>query len=230
LGRAATSRFLSPLIKPDVPISGIRLSDWFHHKALGALPSPGDTAFLGRIPIFSGVSRRIANHLILTFFVRAPEVRVLPSTGVTRLQQYYGPVRLPFRPPPFATSRPLPSPKRVSPVACITFPPCRAHYPGGPDGCTRRLLPHLCGLPRIAGGSASASSLSRPAQASLTLRPAGLLDRPRRPLSRGFSVTSYPATLLVSYQTYRQLSGWLLPPLVIHALSGHTATSGTIRP
>jgi hypothetical protein len=39
-------------------------------------------------------------------------------------------------------------------------------------------------------------------------------------------VTSYPATLLVSYQTYRQLSGWILPPLVIHALSGHTATYG----
>src|SRR6059058_4628203 len=83
-----------------------------------------------------------------------------------------------------------------------------------------RLLPHLCGLPRIAGGSASASSLSRPAQALPTLRPAGLLDRPRRPLSGGFSVTSYPATLLVSYQTYRQLSGWILPPLVIHALRG----------
>jgi len=27
LGRTATLRFLSPLIKPDVPISGIRLSD-----------------------------------------------------------------------------------------------------------------------------------------------------------------------------------------------------------
>src|SRR5206468_9584768 len=181
---------------------------------------------LCRLLILSGVSRLIANHLILTRFVSAPEVRVLPSTGVTRLQQYYDPVRLPLRPPPFATSRPLPSPKRASPVACITFPPCRAHYPGGPDGCARRLLPHLCGLPRIAGGSASASSLSRPAQALPTLRPAGLLDRPRRPLSRGFSVTSYPATLLVSYQTYRQLSGWILPPLVIHALRGTRRYAG----
>jgi hypothetical protein len=26
-------RFPSPLIEPDVPISGIRLSDWFHRKA-----------------------------------------------------------------------------------------------------------------------------------------------------------------------------------------------------
>ena len=34
-------------------------------------------------------------------------------------------------------------------------------------------------LPQMAGGSASALSLSRPAQASLTLRPAGLLSRPK---------------------------------------------------
>jgi hypothetical protein len=33
LGHAATLRFPSPLIEPDVPISGIRLSDWFHRKA-----------------------------------------------------------------------------------------------------------------------------------------------------------------------------------------------------
>src|SRR5438552_6513177 len=40
------------------------------------------------------------------------------------------------------------------------------------------------------------------------------------------SVTSYPATLLVSYQTYRQLSGWILPPLVIHALRGTQRYAG----
>jgi hypothetical protein len=177
-------------------------------------------------PGLTGVCRLVANHRSSAPSKGAPEVRVLPSTRVTRLHQYYDPVRLPFRPSPEATLRPLPSPKRVSPVACITLPACRAHYPGGSDGCARRLLPHPCCLPRIAGGSASASSLSRPAQASLTLRPAGLLSRPRRPLSRGFSVASYPTTLLVSYQTYRQLSGWILPPLVIHALSGHTAIFG----
>jgi hypothetical protein len=33
-------------------------------------------------------------------------------------------------------------------------------------------------------------------------------------------MTGYPATMLVSYQTYRQLSGWILPPLVTHALRG----------
>src|SRR3979409_1619619 len=34
LGHAAALRFPSPLIEPDVPISGIRLSDWFHREAL----------------------------------------------------------------------------------------------------------------------------------------------------------------------------------------------------
>src|SRR5229473_4980738 len=58
-----------------------------------------------------------------------------------------------------------------------TFPTCRAHYPGGSSGCACRLLPRSCSLPQMAGGSASALSLSRPAQASLALRPAGLLNR-----------------------------------------------------
>ncbi len=39
-------RFPSPLIEPDVPISGIRLSDWLLRKAHG-----------GR-PLQAGVSRR----------------------------------------------------------------------------------------------------------------------------------------------------------------------------
>src|SRR5215468_10420960 len=36
----------------------------------------------------------------------------------------------------------------------------------------------------------------------------------------------FPAKPLVSYQTYRQLSGWILPPLVIRAFSGHTSYLG----
>src|SRR3954462_10764832 len=39
LGHAATPRFPSPLIKPDVRISRIRLSDWFHRAAHGGAPS-----------------------------------------------------------------------------------------------------------------------------------------------------------------------------------------------
>ena len=65
------------------------------------------------------------------------------------------------------------------PITRTTFPTCRAHYPGGSSGCACRLLPRSRGLPQMAGGSASALSLSRPAQASLTLRPAGSLSRPK---------------------------------------------------
>ncbi len=37
-GAVAMLRFPSPLIKPDVPISGIRLSDWLHLAAVGGGP------------------------------------------------------------------------------------------------------------------------------------------------------------------------------------------------
>src|SRR5215471_12132989 len=46
-------------------------------------------------------------------------------------------------------------------ITRTTFPTCRAHYPGGSSGCVRRLLPRSRGLPQMAGGSASALSLSR---------------------------------------------------------------------
>src|SRR5262249_38164464 len=73
----------------------------------------------------------------------------------------------------------------------------------------------------MAGGSASALSLSRPAQALRVLRPVGSLSYPRSPLSRGFSPASCPAKPLVSFRTYRQLSGWNPPPLVIRAYRAH---------
>ena len=109
------------------------------------------------------------------------------------------------------------------PITRLTFPACRAHYPGGSDRCMCRLPPCPRGLPRYTAGSASALCLSMPAQASLTLRPTGSLGRPRRPLSRGFDPASYPTKPLVSYQINRQLSGWNLPPLVKRALGAHSA-------
>ena len=126
---------------------------------------------------------------------------------------------------PEAPLRPLPSCQSGSPpITRTTFPACCAQYPGGPDGCVCRFLPRLRGLPRYHGGSASTSVLSRPARASLALRPAGLLNRPRRPLSRGSDPASCPAKPLVSYRSYRQLSGWIPPPLVVRAFGAHTIT------
>src|SRR3981189_1676830 len=107
------------------------------------------------------------------------------------------------------------------PITRTTFLACRAHYPGGSNGCACRLLPRSYSLPQMAGGSASALSLSRPAQALLTLRPTRSLSRPRRPLSRGSSPSGYPAEPPVSYQINRQLSGWIPPPQVIRAFGAH---------
>jgi hypothetical protein len=62
-------------------------------------------------------------------------------------------------------------------ITQLTFLTCCAHYPGGSDRCTCRCLPCPCCLPRLSGGSASTTLLSRPSQASLTLRPVRLLAR-----------------------------------------------------
>ena len=110
---------------------------------------------------------------------RRPEapLRPLPSPG-TGLPDY----------PHHPSDVPCPRPRRIERVRVSIVSPLTRPSPNG-----RR--------------SASALSLSRPAQASLTLRPAGLLSRPRRPLSRGSSPSGCPAEPLVSYQINRQLSG-----------------------
>src|SRR5947209_13762728 len=89
---------------------------------------------------------------------------------------------------------------RVSPtdpdhLLCM---PCSLPRRIGTGACW--FLPCPRGLPRFSGGSASTSSLSRPAQASLTLRPAQLLTHHTWALSRGFARASFPARTLASYQ------------------------------
>jgi hypothetical protein len=156
------------------------------------------------------------------FLRQHPEARALPSTGITRLRRYYSPLRVPPGPPSLPRALEFASARTgVPPLAQTAFPACRARYPGGPGRCTCRWLPGRCGLPRFSGGSASTTSLSRPARASLALRPAGLLSHPKWPLSQGSSPARYRAEPLVSYQTYRQLSGWDFHPLVICAIGAH---------
>ena len=78
-----------------------------------------------------------------------------------------------------ATLRPLPS--LTTGLPRLLGSPFRRAVPTTPAdqaGASCRLLPRSRGLPRMAGGSASALSLSRPAQASHALRPAGSLSRP----------------------------------------------------
>jgi hypothetical protein len=117
----------------------------------------------------------------------------------------------------------LPSPDLIRGLAASPFQRAVPTTPADRDGCACRLLPRSRGLPRYAGGSASASSLSRPAQASLALRPAGS-QPPKAALSRGFDPAGYPTEPLVSYQINRQFSGWNFPPLVTRAVGAHCET------
>src|SRR5689334_20020030 len=78
----------------------------------------------------------------------------------------------------------------------------------------------------VPGGSASATALSRPAQASRSFGPSHRSTALQRPLSRGFDAASPPATSLVSYRFNRLFSGWIPPPLVIRAFVAHLEARG----
>ena len=74
-------------------------------------------------------------------------------------------------------------------------------------------------LPRDSGGSASALDVSRPARRSLALRPACLLNRPRRPFSLGvLQSTSLPLSTVPSttgcYVEYLLVWSWATKPLL----------------
>ncbi len=150
---------------------------------------------------------------ILGFFESAPEVRVLCSAGVTRPRRSYDPVRLPPGPPclPRRRRRDL-RPERVSPdypnhLACVPCPLPRRTRTGAHVGC----FPVPRGLPHLTDGSASATSLSRPAQASLALRPASLLAHPRWTLSQGFDPAGYPTKPLARARFELSESVWGIP-------------------
>jgi hypothetical protein len=98
---------------------------------------------------------------------------------------------------------------------------CRAHLPrwtgpGASVGC----FPRPCCLPRSPAGSASMTSLSRPAHALHTLRPVDSLGRQKRPLSQGFDRDGYPSEPPDSYRANRPLPGWDLHPRGDRAVRG----------
>src|SRR4051812_7069031 len=64
LGHAATLRFPSPLIKPDVRIARIRLSDWFHLAAHGGGGGPSSVCVAEAV----GDGRRAQQHRSASVF------------------------------------------------------------------------------------------------------------------------------------------------------------------
>ena len=116
-----------------------------------------------------------------------------------------------------------PHPGRVSHVAQVTFLTCCPHYPGRSERALVTVSYLFCiGLPRMLGGSASTTFLSGPAQGSLALRPARLLQPFRLTFVPRASAGRSPCpTVWVATEVYRQFPGRDLHPLVICALVAH---------
>lgn len=98
-------------------------------------------------------------------------------------------------------------------------------------------LAHLLdGFPRVRDRSASTTLLSGPARASLTLRPACLLDLLSGPLSQGFAVAvaRLPSSGFSAPDSYRgvstELLGWDFHPLEWCTLMAHVESAGGAVP
>ena len=108
------------------------------------------------------------------------------------------------------------------PITRITFLACRAHYPGGPERVHSSVTPPFhAAFPLISGGSASTSSLSRPAQASLAFGPQGRSTAQGGLCHRASVPPVTRQDRLSATRSNRQLSGWILPPLVLRAVGAH---------
>ena len=160
---------------------------------------------------------------ILVFIESAPEVRVLPSSGVTRFHWSYDPVRLPCRPAPTSAveaatlaqhgppplpgspfQRAVPNPPMDQNRCICRLLPCSTRaFPVSQAG--RRPSLHFRGLLRL--HSRYGPSDCSTAQGGLCHEAS---TQPVTQLSRSSATKSY-----------RQLLGWILPPLVNRAVGAH---------
>jgi hypothetical protein len=160
------------------------------HQKSGSFPPPALPGFDGTMTLSDARGGRCL----------AAPLRQLPSpcTGLPRLRDPL-------------SRQPAPG---LDPGARCPLP--RWNGPGASVGC----FPRPCWLPRSPGGSASTTSLSRPAQASLALSPVDLLVHPSCPLSQGSDPAGCPTKPRASYRANRPLHGWDLHPQGDRALRG----------
>jgi hypothetical protein len=140
-------------------------------------------------------------------FRNTPEVRPLPSAGITRFQRYYGPVRHPARPDlALASLRLAPHRHRGGFPCCLPsrVRTCRRLYPGGilrPSSAqdrTRRAAASVRGWQPSSHASRVGSRIPIfEASMAFTVVTADSLAEPlRRPFASEASVASLPPRLL----------------------------------
>ena len=156
-----------------------------------------------------------------------PEVRTLPSAGITRFQQYYDPLRLLCGPPCSPRRWVRPDHDRSPPITRIALPACCAHYPGGsiqvhvfgflPWSVLPSPLHRRVGI-RIATFEAC-SGFTRVTARWLAQPPKG--DLCHKAPARSVTQTSR----LSATRPNRLLSRWNPPPLATRACGAHCAKS-----
>ena len=112
--------------------------------------------------------------------------------------------------------------KRGSPsMTRITFPACRAHYPGGSAQVLVDFFPGRAAFPQSQRGRHPRLHFRGLLRLHSRYGLPGRSPAFALTLSRGFVPASRPTEPLVSYHAYRQLHAWVPPPLVIRAVEAH---------
>src|SRR5258708_3010788 len=200
-----TPRLPSPLIKPEEPISGIRLSDWLHRKAHGEqtnrtrLRHGEQLSFATR---HSNLRRRLS---LMVFAGSSPITTTSPSSKAHQKSGPFAPPALPGINAPIA-----PSDSRRDTAYCDAeaatlvrdgSPPVTANHPSDvPCPLPRRIAwvrvsitsPHVRPSPNDRRVGIRIRTFEACSGFTL-LRPIGLLSGPRPPSSQGSDPTSYPA-------------------------------------
>jgi len=211
-----------------------------HRTGRADLPHPalGEDSRSGHRPLHvtpsatsennSGVVRLIANLPFVVASCVRLQLRPLPSTGVTRLRQYYEPLRHPKRPGLSLTSCQLIHTAITAGTSRVAHGPLCLHAvantPAGRMELVRSYDSIRFGLPTNRGGSAPALSVSGPAQRSLTLRPARSPSRLATLCTRGFSSLVASTAALIATGWSEPVPGRVTPAVDQRLFTAHPVT------
>ena len=159
------------------------------------------------------------------------EPRPLPSTGITRLPRYYGPLRHPKSPGTSLTSFRLLIPehaKGLPVLRALSLCTCCRHYPGAAtDGLALLIRSAISAFPERVVRSACTSSVSRLTQRSLTLRPAhSRCHQDSWPAIRRLQPFRYLHSCSGCFRL-EQFAGWAFHPLESAAFARRTPRADT---
>jgi hypothetical protein len=170
----------------------------------------------------------------LDHFQDAPEVRPLPSTGITRLPRYYEPVRRPRRPGLSLAGVRLGSaspPSRVSRVASdLPVQACRRHYPGGtmdPDVARARAWSMTAAFPATMPGRLPQQDTFEACSAFTHVTACLFAEPLERPFSSRAPTGWLPPRSSRLLPAGATVAGWELHPLKIAAFARRTLSGVT---